>query len=422
VKGVQAALLGGAPAGLAVDGDYVGGYPGQGGNPTDEASLKLLGIQRGEHFAQTVMIGRGIRKGPEAPQKIELVFAELRDGGEGLGPGEDRKQGQQQDLVQRINHLAELPRVRQIRKMIQKNDALQYRFFAHHHHRNLPIESIGDSQIQPCTKCHAPTHPIALASPANAVDWQKRACSVGSRMPQSNPLVLKYEKRDRLSDEEREVLERSVSETRQVGPDRDLVREGSRPAESTLLLDGLAARYRDLSSGKRQITALHVTGDFVDLHSFLLHKMDHGVTTLTACKVALVPHERLREITEKYPHLTRILWLSTLIDAAIHREWLVSMGRRSSVAHLAHLLCELHLRLQQVAQTTDTGFRFPVTQAELGDVLGLSVVHINRSLQELRASGAVAWRGDLVTINDWDRLQEIAEFDPTYLNLQQEPR
>lgn len=241
-------------------------------------------------------------------------------------------------------------------------------------------------------------------------------------MSHATSLIRKYRTRDQLSDEEMLVLEEAIRSVREVGPDQDLVREGSRPAESILLLEGFAARYRDLANGKRQITAIHVSGDFVDLHSFLLRKMDHGVMTMTQCKIASVPHDRLRYITEKYPHLTRILWLSTLIDAAIHREWLVSMGRRSSVAHLAHLICELFVRLQNVDQTEGDSFRFPITQTELSDVLGLSTVHVNRSLQELRASGAVTWRGDLITINDWDKLQEIAEFDPAYLNATNEPR
>ena len=236
------------------------------------------------------------------------------------------------------------------------------------------------------------------------------------------PLIRKYQARDQLTEEEQQVLEEAVRQVKEVGPDQDLVREGSRPTESILLLEGFAARYRDLASGKRQITAIHVPGDFVDLHSFLLRKMDHGVSTMTTCTVAYVPHERLKAITETYPHLTRILWLSTLIDAAVHREWIVSMGRLSSVGHLAHLLCELYVRLEKVGRAEDGNYRLPLTQTELGDVLGLSTVHVNRSLQELRASGAVAWRGDLVTILDWKKLQEIAEFDPLYLNLSQEPR
>src|SRR5919199_345555 len=163
-------------------------------------------------------------------------------------------------------------------------------------------------------------------------------------------LVTKLERRDQLSAEERRVLEGTVARVREVKADEDIVREGDQPSESSVMLDGFSARYKILSNGRRQITALHVLGDFVDLHSFLLGKMDHGVVALTPCRVGVVPHEELRAITDRYPHLTRLLWLNTLIDGAIHREWLLAMGRRSALGHTAHLICELFLRLQAVGQ------------------------------------------------------------------------
>ena len=235
-------------------------------------------------------------------------------------------------------------------------------------------------------------------------------------------LIRKLEQRDRLSDEERNVLDRAVARIREYAVDEDLVREGDRPTESTLLLDGFAARYKGLADGRRQITAIHIAGDFVDLHSFLLRRMDHGVVALSPCRTGAVPHEALREITERYPHLARLLWLSTLIDGAIHREWLVAMGRRPAVSQTAHLICELFLRLRAVGRTEGGSFRLPLTQAELGDTLGLSTVHVNRTLQELRAAGLVTWRDQIVTINDWDGLAAMAEFDPSFLHLESEPR
>lgn len=237
-----------------------------------------------------------------------------------------------------------------------------------------------------------------------------------------NPLVLKLSRRDAISAEEERLLAGAISQIREVAADQDIVSEGSHPTSSVLLLEGYAARYRDLAGGKRQITAIHIDGDFVDLHSFLLKKMDHGVFAMSPCKIATVPHEALRQISEKSPHLTRLLWLSTLIDAAIHREWLVSLGRRSPVARIAHLICELFLRLQQVGRANGDRFQLPVTQTELSDVMGISTVHANRSLQQLRRENAMTWQGNMVAILDWERLQEIAEFDPLYLNLIHEPR
>ena len=236
------------------------------------------------------------------------------------------------------------------------------------------------------------------------------------------PLIAKLERRDRLSHEEKRVLEAAVTRVRDVRADEDILREGDRPSESTLLLEGFAARYKVLSNGRRQITALHVTGDYVDLHSFLLKPLDHGVVALTPCRLALVPHSAIEKITENHPHLARLLWLSTLIDGAIHREWLTAMGRRSATAHMAHLICELFVRLEAVGQVHDNTIQLPITQSELGDTLGLSTVHVNRVLQELRKEGLIRLRGNALTVLDWDRLQEVAEFTPIYLNLHQEAR
>jgi CRP-like cAMP-binding protein len=235
-------------------------------------------------------------------------------------------------------------------------------------------------------------------------------------------LIRKLEERDRLSEEEKQVLAAALGPSKTVSADTDMVREGDRPSESTLLVEGFAARYKVLQSGKRQITAIHIPGDFVDLHSFLLKKMDHAIAALTPCTVATVPHDTLRQITERHPHLARLLWLSTLIDSAIHREWLVAMGRRSAREHMAHLFCELYLRLQLVGLTKDNSYEMPITQAELGDTLGISTVHVNRVVQELRADGLITWRGNRLTVDDWDRLRQVAEFTPTYLSLFNERR
>jgi CRP-like cAMP-binding protein len=236
------------------------------------------------------------------------------------------------------------------------------------------------------------------------------------------PLLLKLEHHDVLSPEEKRVLEGMVSRVRDFRADEDIVRQGSRLTDSNLLLDGFAARYKILMNGRRQITALHVIGDFVDLHSHLLKKLDHGVIALTPCQVAVVPHDNIRRITESHPHLARLLWLSTLIDSATHREWLVAMGRRSALGHFAHLICELFLRLQAVQRTDGLSFQLPVTQAELGDTLGISTVHVNRVVQELRNERLITWQGEAVTILDWERLMQAADFDPTYLYLEREPR
>ena len=218
------------------------------------------------------------------------------------------------------------------------------------------------------------------------------------------------------------MLDQAVSRVKDFGADEDVVRQGDRPSDSNLILEGFACRQKILADGQRQITALHVPGDFADLHSFVLKKMDDGVVTLTPCKVALVPHATLRRIVEGYPHLTQLLWFTTLVDAAIHREWMTGMGRRSSLGQIAHLLCELCLRLRTVGLVTDDSYQLPVTQTELGDALGLSLVHVNRTLQDLRGQGLISWKGQTVEMTDWEGLRQLAEFDPTYLHRDREGR
>lgn len=231
----------------------------------------------------------------------------------------------------------------------------------------------------------------------------------------------KLEARDSLPREEREVLREIVRGPRQVAAGAEIVRQGSDPGESTLLLAGLAGRSVTLPNGTRQFTSLNIPGDFVDLHSFLLRRMDHGIVALGPCSIAKCSHASLREATSRYPHLTRSLWLDTLVDGAIHRQWVVSMGRRDTLGRLAHLACEHYVRLEAVGLAAAGRFDFPASQAQIGDVLGVSTVHVNRTLQELRASGVVTWERSQVTIHDWNRLAGMAGFDPGYLQLAPTP-
>jgi len=235
-------------------------------------------------------------------------------------------------------------------------------------------------------------------------------------------LFLKLERRDKLSEDERAALERVVARTETYRPDKDIVVEGVPQTESRLLLSGITCRYKGLSNGKRQITALHIAGDFIDLHSFTLKKLDHNVAAMTPVTLAVVPHDALREITETMPHLTRVLWLNTMLDAAIHREWVVALGRKSATAHVANLLCEMYLRNQIVGLASEGSYDLPLTQGDMADVCGLTDVHVNRVMQELRATGAVEWKSGRVTVHDWDALQRIAEFDPAFVHLEHLPR
>jgi CRP-like cAMP-binding protein len=157
--------------------------------------------------------------------------------------------------------------------------------------------------------------------------------------------LLKLRARDQVSAEEERAIRAAVAEIREYPADRTFIRANQELTTSTLLIDGLMCRYKDLRDGQRQITELHVSGDFADLHSFTLKRLDHNLMTLTPCRVGIVPHDRLQAITEAHPHLTRLYWFMTNLDAAIQREWELSLGRRSALARIAHLFCELNVRL-----------------------------------------------------------------------------
>jgi CRP-like cAMP-binding protein len=236
------------------------------------------------------------------------------------------------------------------------------------------------------------------------------------------PLFLNLEQHDVLTEEEREVLRRIMVKEKRFAAGEDLVVEGSRPPYSSLVIDGFTARYKLTAEGTRQITALHIAGDFVDLHAFLLKTMDHGVIALSPCHVAFADHGELKRVSEQYPHLTRMLWLDTLVTGSIHRAWIVGMGRRSKVAHLAHIICELYVRLRCVHKTNGWSFYFPLSQGEMADVLGLSLVHMNRVIQTLRRDSLISWANQTITILDWEKLKTVADFDATYLSLSAEPR
>jgi CRP-like cAMP-binding protein len=181
-------------------------------------------------------------------------------------------------------------------------------------------------------------------------------------------------------------------------------------------------RYKDLRNGERQVTELHVPGDFVDLHSFTLKRLDHNIMALTPSRVAVVPHDALAEIGSRHPHLTRLLWFSTNLDASIHREWELSLGRRTALAKMAHLFCELYVRLDVVGLVDGFNYELPLTQTDLAECLGLTSVHINRTLKELREQNVVTFRDRVVEIHDWPGLQAVAEFNPSYLYLERRPR
>ncbi len=245
---------------------------------------------------------------------------------------------------------------------------------------------------------------------------------LGNERPMIETHLAKLRARDTISPEEEAVIRASLGEMRIVPAGTTCIRAGDRLHSSTLLLDGFMCRYKDLPGGERQITELHTAGDFLDLHSFSLKQLDHNILALTNATVVLVPHARLTEITERHPHLARVYWFLTVLDAAIHREWVLSLGRRSAIERIAHLMCELRIRLGLIGRADDRGFDLPLTQADLSDCTGLTPVHVNRTLRELRERGLMEFRSKHVTILDMAGLKALAEFDDSYLYLRREER
>ena len=234
--------------------------------------------------------------------------------------------------------------------------------------------------------------------------------------------LKKLRVRDDISAEEEAAIRAMVGEVRDYRADEVIIRRGRELKESVLLLDGWIARTKDLSDGGRQISELQFAGDFTDIHGFTLKRLDHNIATITPCRVALVPHDRLRATFERFPHLMRVYWLMTNIDAAIHREWTVSLGRRSALSRMAHLFCEIRERLDIVGRAPNDSYEFPLTQQELGECLGLTAVHVNRTLQELRRRGLIEVENRRARILDLPRLKSEGNFDAYYLYLENRPR
>ena len=232
-----------------------------------------------------------------------------------------------------------------------------------------------------------------------------------------NVLIRKLESISPLSDGEKQCLFNLPLSIEQVGPDQDIVREGDHPTHCCLVIEGFTCRYKFTEEGKRQIFSFHTPGDIPDLQSLHLKVMDHSLKTLTPCKVAFIAHDSITDLNRRCPRVADVLWRDTLIDAAIFREWLLGVGRRSAYTRIAHLLCEVFMRLAAVGLTNGSECDFPITQTEIADALGLSTVHVNRSIQELRAAGLIDLRRSALTILDWDGLTRAGEFDPAYLHI-----
>jgi CRP-like cAMP-binding protein len=220
-----------------------------------------------------------------------------------------------------------------------------------------------------------------------------------------------------LTAEERQLLENAVSRVRTFGPRETVVEAGCKVTVSTYLTEGIMSRYIDDRRGNRQLVAIHLAGDFVDLHAYPMRELDHSVGTLSRATVAIVPHAALREILDPRPELALKLWFSTLIDASLHRTWLFRVGRLDAVGRVAHFLTEMSVRLRAVGLSDGRQFSLGLTQADVAEVCGLTTVHTNRVLRQLREANLCSVRSSIVQIHDAAGLARRGDFRPDYLYL-----
>ena len=218
-----------------------------------------------------------------------------------------------------------------------------------------------------------------------------------------------------MGEDERAALEVACSDVRVVEAKHDLVKERSPTDAIHILLEGWACRYKLTREGARQIPALLVPGDICDIDAILLDRLDYGVSTLTRCKVAVMPRAAVLDLGARYPRIGAAFWWLTMVENSILTEWTLCLGRRSADQHLAHLFCELLVRLSAVGPAENNGYPLPLTQEQIADVLGLTSVHVNRMLQRLRHAGMVEMDKGHLTILDWEAIKRHADFDPAYL-------
>lgn len=229
-----------------------------------------------------------------------------------------------------------------------------------------------------------------------------------------NHFVKKLRNLAELNSADIAALSALTSHPREYSAKQDMIREGDRPGPVFVILHGWGCRYKILPNGTRQIIAFLLPGDACDLHFGMLAEMDHNLQALTPCQVALIPGDRMEVLLEEHPAIARAMYKSQLIDEGTLRAWIVSMGRRNSVERVAHLMCELYLRNLSINGTDEVAL--PISQIVLADSLGMTPVHINRILKELRLAGAMTLiRGNL-SIKDPIKLVQIAGFDENYLH------
>lgn len=242
-------------------------------------------------------------------------------------------------------------------------------------------------------------------------------------MAVTSALLHKMERFTRLSGEDKAALAHASSrQVRRFAMHEDILREGEMPQAVAVLHEGWACRYKTLEDGRRQIIGLFLPGDVCDLNIFVLREMDHSIAAVTSVTIGEISRRAFEQLMATSQRLAQALWWDFLVAAAVQREWTVSLGQRDAFERVAHLFCELFLRLESAGRTNGWSCDFPLTQTELGEATGLSAVHVNRTLQELRSAELIVLKDRILTILDFEALQRAALFNPAYLHLGREGR
>jgi len=232
-------------------------------------------------------------------------------------------------------------------------------------------------------------------------------------------MTRKFARRASLDDRDKQALMALPFSRRVVEAGRYLVREGDLTQESMLLLSGFAFRHKMTADGERQIVSIHIPGDFVDLEGALLKVADHSVQALTRTEIATIARQEIIALIDSHPRVGRAMWVDTLVDGSIYREWVMNVGRRQAKERIGHLLCEFARRLEIAGLGDTSGYEFPMTQEQLADATGLTPVHVNRTLKALEVEGLIVRNKRFIKIPDWERLRDLSGFNELYLHLDQ---
>jgi CRP-like cAMP-binding protein len=225
-----------------------------------------------------------------------------------------------------------------------------------------------------------------------------------------------------LDEQDIAVLRTLPVQSRKLRSGEDFIRQGDKPKVSALVISGMVARYHVLRGGRRQYLSFHMAGDLPDAQTLFIERMDHAVCAIGPASIALIPHAKICSMFELRPQVGFAIWRETLIDAAIFREAITNNSSRPALARLAHLFCELYYRARVAGLAKPGSCHLPFHQGQIGEALAMSIVTVNRTMQELRRTGAMEFRNGVLTVFDWKKLAEAGEFDANYLNLKKPGR